>query len=336
MNKIYNFTKKFVQEHKLLVLVILAALLIILPTLGFKKSTIRIMCRILMYCTLAGSLNVINGYTGQTCIGQAGFFCIGSYTMAILSTRFGISFWILLPLGGILAMLVGIVVAIPTLRLKGIYLSIITMGASEVIRIVALNWESLTGGTFGIKNIPRPEIGGFSINSPMKFYYLFLVIAVIFLFLTSRLLKSRVGRAWMSIREDELAAKALSVNTSYYKAINFMYGAFWAGVCGAAYAPYLQYIDSTVFSLDEGFNILSMVIIGGQGTLLGPIVGSALVNCLTEVLRPIGTWRFVFYALLIIVMMWIRPQGLVGASNSILAGGKLKKRDMKRLKKEKA
>lgn len=334
INDKLNSVKKFAINHKVLMLLILIAFLAVFPALGFKKSTIRIMCRILMYCTLAGSLNVINGYSGQTCIGQAGFFCIGAYTMAILSTRFGISFWILLPLGGILAMLVGLVVSIPTLRLKGIYLSIITMGASEVIRIVALNWESLTGGTFGIKNIPRPEVGAFSINTPMKFYYLFFVIAIIFLFLTGRLLKSRVGRAWMSIREDELASKALSVNTSYYKAINFMYGAFWAGVCGAAYAPYLQYIDSTVFSLDEGFNILSMVIIGGQGTLLGPIVGSTLVNCLTEVLRPIGTWRFVIYALLIIVMMWIRPQGLVGASNSILAGGTRRKMRLKKVEEE--
>ncbi len=324
MNTLINTVKKFYGEHKVLSLAVIVVLLLILPFLGFKKSTIRIMCRILMYCTLAGSLNMINGYSGQTCIGQAGFFCIGAYTMAILSTRFGISFWILLPLGGIMAMLVGLIVSIPTLRLKGIYLSIITMGASEVIRIVALNWESLTGGSFGIKDIPRPSVGGFLVDSPMKFYYLFLIVAVIFLFISSRVIKSRAGRAWMSIREDELAAKALSVQTSYYKASNFMYGAFWAGICGAAYAPYLQYIDSTVFSLDEGFNILSMVIIGGQGTLAGPIVGSTLVNFLTEILRPVGTWRFVTYALLIIIMMWLRPQGLVGASDSILAGGRIK------------
>ncbi|MCD2492004.1 branched-chain amino acid ABC transporter permease [Lacrimispora sp. NSJ-141] len=324
MNTLINAVKKVYGEHKVLFLAVIVVLLLILPFLGFKKSTIRIMCRILMYCTLAGSLNMINGYSGQTCIGQAGFFCIGAYTMAILSTRFGISFWILLPLGGIMAMLVGLIVSIPTLRLKGIYLSIITMGASEVIRIVALNWESLTGGSFGIKDIPRPSAGGFLVDSPMKFYYLFLILAVIFLFISSRVIRSRAGRAWMSIREDELAAKALSVQTSYYKASNFMYGAFWAGICGAAYAPYLQYIDSTVFSLDEGFNILSMVIIGGQGTLAGPIVGSALVNFLTEILRPVGTWRFVTYALLIIIMMWLRPQGLVGASDSILAGGRIK------------
>jgi branched-chain amino acid transport system permease protein len=123
----------------------------------------------------------------------------------------------------------------------------------------------------------------------------------------------------MSIREDELASKSLGVYTSRYKALNFMYGAFWAGIAGAIYAPYVRFIDSTYFTLDEGWNILSMVIIGGQGTLVGPIVGSVLVNYLTEVLRPIGQWRMVAYALLIIIMMWWRPQGLAGASNSIVA-----------------
>ena len=118
----------------------------------------------------------------------------------------------------------------------------------------------------------------------------------------------------MSIRENELAAKSLGVDSSRYKISNFMYGAFWIGVAGAIYAPYVRFIDSTYFTLDEGWNILSMVIIGGQGTLVGPVVGSIIVNFLTEVLRPIGQWRLVAYALLIIIMMWFRPQGLVGAS----------------------
>ena len=330
-NLIFKFSE-FAKKHKVLLSIAAILILAAVPLLGFKSSTLRIFCRILLYCTLAGSLNMINGYSGQTNIGHAGFFAIGAFTMAILSTRFQISFWILLPLSGIAAMLIGLLVALPTLRMHGTYLSIITLGASEIIRIIALNWESLTGGPFGIKNIPRPEIFGFAIDKPIKFYYLFLVIAVVFVFVSYRTLNSRIGRAWMSIREGELAAKSLGVQTSHYKAYNFMYGSFWAGICGAVYAPYLQYIDSAVFSLDEGFNILSMVIIGGQGTLAGPIVGSVLVNSLTEILRPIGQWRFVMYALLIIIMMWCRPQGLVGASDSILAGGKIKKIEKKAAK----
>lgn len=287
-----------------------------------------------MYTTLAGSLNIINGYTGQTCIGQAGFFCIGAYTEAILSTKYALSFWFLIPVSGLLTAMVGLLIALPTLKMKGIYLSIVTLGFSEIVRLLALNLEGLTGGPLGIKGIPVPNIFNLiEIKGSREYYYIFLVTAVMFIFITSRVVKSRVGRAWLSIREDQLAARSLGVNTSKYKALNFMYGAFWAGIVGSIYAPYVRYIDSTFFTLDEGFNILSMVIIGGQGTLIGPIAGAVIVNLLTEVLRPIGQWRMVAYALLIIVMMWVRPQGLVGASDSILAGSKVFSRSKKILKK---
>lgn len=315
--------RAFIKKHPRACLIAVLVLAVVFPLLGFKKSTIRIFCRILMYVTLAGSLNITNGYSGQTSLGHAGFYCVGAYTVAILTTRYEVSFWPVLLLAGILTALVGLIISIPTLRLKGIYLSIITMGASEVIRIVALNWESLTGGSFGIKGIPRPTIFSFTIDSPIKFYYLFLAVALIFMLVSYRVIHSRVGRSWMSIRENELAAKSLGVETQAAKMTNFIFGAFWAGIVGGIYAVYVQYIDSAVFSLDEGFNIMSMIIIGGQGTLIGPVVGAIVVNGLTEILRPIGVWRFVMYAALIIAMMWFRPQGLMGESNSILAGGKI-------------
>lgn len=333
----YDLMQKCKAIYKQYKWIILAAALVILLTMPliFPKSYVMgIMCRILMYATLAGSLNAINGYSGQTCIGQAGFFCIGTYCEAIMATRLGMNFWILLPIAGIVTSLLGLLIAWPTLKMKGMYLSIVTLGFSEIVRLIALNWEWLTGGPMGIKGIPVPSLFGFQIKSSKTYYYIFLAIAVIFLFVTGRVIKSRVGRAWMSIREDQLAAKSLGVEASKYKALNFMYGAFWAGIVGAAYAPYVRFIDSTFFTLDEGFNILSMVIIGGQGTLVGPVVGSIIVNLLTEVLRPIGQWRMVAYAVLIIVMMWWRPQGLVGASDSILAGGQIKKQKALKAAKE--
>ena len=307
---------------------ILAAIvfLIVLPQFISSSYTMGILCRILMYTVLAGSLNVINGYSGQFNIGHAGYYLIGSYTEAILSTRLGVSFWIALPIAGIVAALFGFLVSQPTLKLKGIYLAIVTLGFSEIIRLIALNWEWLTGGPIGIKGIPAPVFFGIRITKAAQFYYLFLGIAVLFVFLTDRVIHSRIGRAWISIREDELAAKSLGVEASRFKAMNFMYGAFWAGIAGGVFAPYFKFIDSTMFTLDEGFNILSMVIIGGQGTLIGPLVGATLVNFLTEVLRPIAEYRLVAYAILIIVMMWLRPQGLIGASNSILAGGKIRRK----------
>jgi branched-chain amino acid transport system permease protein len=308
---------------KVTFLAIIGLLLILFPVVYPKSYVMGVACRILMYVILAGSLNVINGYSGQFNIGHAGYYCIGAYTAAILTTKLGWSFWIVLPLGGHMAALVGLLVATPTFKLRGIYLAIVTLGFSEIILLVALNWQSLTGGPFGIKGIPAPLLFGFRITKSIHYYYIFLALAVLFLLATYLIINSRVGRAKVSIREDQDAARSLGIETRFYKGLNFMYGAFWAGIAGAAFAPYFKFISSDMFSLDEGFNILSMVIIGGQGTLIGPVLGSMIINFLTEFLRPISQYRFVVYALLIIVMMWIRPQGLAGASHSILASNRI-------------
>ncbi|HNT59384.1 MAG TPA: branched-chain amino acid ABC transporter permease [Rectinema sp.] len=308
---------------KILAIIITGLFLIMLPIVYPKAYIMGVACRILMYIILAGSLNVINGYSGQFNIGHAGFYCIGAYTAAILTTKLSWSFWIVLPIGGLMASIVGLLVATPTFKLRGIYLAIVTLGFSEIIRLVALNWQGLTGGPFGIKGIPAPVLFGFRISKSIHYYYIFLALASIFLLATYLVINSRIGRAWISIREDELAARSLGIETRFYKAINFMYGAFWAGIAGASFAPYFKFISSDMFSLDEGFNILSMVIIGGQGTLIGPVLGSIIINFLTEFLRPISQYRFVVYALLIIIMMWIRPQGLAGATHSILASRRI-------------
>ena len=307
----------FQGRNRAIGLSLLLLLLLCFPQIYPKSYVMGVMCRIFMYAILTGSLNIINGYSGQFNIGHAGFFCVGAYAEALFAMKIGLSFWLALPLAGVLAALIGLVVSLPTLRLRGIYLAIVTLGASEIIRLLALNWEGLTGGPMGIKGIPSPMFFGLKISRSPQYYYIFLFLAVLFYLVTDRVVNSRVGRAWVSIREA--AAQSLGVETARYKAMNFMYGAFWAGVAGAAFAPYFKFISPDMFSLDEGFNILSMVIIGGQGTLVGPVVGAVIVNFLTEVLRPVSQYRMVIYALLIIGMMWVRPQGLVGASNSILA-----------------
>mgnify|MGYP002407562859 FL=1 len=322
MSKVRALFEKYQALFYVLILAVLCAVPFLLP----KALYVRYACNILMYATLAGSLNIINGYSGQTCLGQAGFFAIGAYTMAALSTNFGVSFWLLLPLSGLLAALVGLLVSLPTLKLKGIYLSIVTLGASEIIRIIAQTWTPVTGGAMGIKQIPYPQLFGLDTFRPKYYYFIFLFIGVVFLFVTKRVLASRVGRSWIAIREDEIAAKSLGVQTSFYKSLNFMYGAFWAGVVGCAYAPFVNYIEASQFTTDTGFNVLAMIVIGGQGTLIGPIVGSTIVTLLTESLRFLESWRYVIYAVLIIAMMWLRPQGIAGASNSILAGGKIKRK----------
>ncbi|MDW7671590.1 MAG: branched-chain amino acid ABC transporter permease [Bacillota bacterium] len=331
--ELFKEIKAFYAKRKLIINLVVLAVLLALPQLVNSNYIMGIICRMLLYSVLAGSLNAINGYSGQFNIGHAGFFCIGAYTEAILATRFGVSFWILLVVSGISASLVGFLISLPTMRLRGIYLAIVTLGFSEIIRILALNWSSVTGGPMGIKDIPSPVFMGKVISRASDYYYIFLLVAVVFLVITGRVLKSRVGRAWISIREDETAAKSLGVESRFYKSINFMYGSFWAGVAGATFAPYYRFISSDMFTLDEGFNILSMVIIGGQGTLVGPLAGALIVTLITEVFRFAAQYRMVIYAILIIAMMWWRPQGLVGAYDSVFA---VKKKNQKPLKMESA
>lgn len=321
--------KGFLQKYRLVTLLLLIVIGAALPLIIRANYVRGVICRIAMYITLAGSLNAINGYSGQFSLGHAGFLCIGAYTQALLTTKAGFSFWLALPFAAIMALIVGLIVALPTSKLKGIYLSFVTIGFSEIIRLIALNWTDFTGGSLGIKNIPRPVLFGISFKSTASFYYLFFIVGIIFLFITNRILNSRVGRAWLSIREGEAAARSLGVNAARYKAWNFAYGAFWAGLTGGLYASYMKYIDSSLFTLDKGFEILSMVVIGGMGTLSGPVLGSIIVTLLTEALRFAGYFRMVVYALLIIGIMWWRPQGLFGASDSVLAGEKESKQAIK-------
>lgn len=310
--------KDFYNKRKTLLILAVLAMSIILPFLINKGSVMSIIVKIMFYIILASSLNIINGYSGQFNIGHAGFVLIGAYTLAILA-NFGWPIWILYFVAGITTSLIGLLIALPTLRLRGIYLALVTLGFSEILRLVALNWTALTGGPMGIKGIPTPWFFGLRASSPHNYYFIALFFVIICLFTSYRVINSKVGRAWMSIREDDHAAMSLGVNIRKYKAINFMFGAFWAGVGGALMAPFYTFIDSSMFSLDEGFNILSMVIIGGQGTLIGPVVGSVVVNLTTEIFRFANEARLLIYAIMIISMMWLRPQGLAGTSRSVIA-----------------
>ena len=320
-----------VTKHAKKILIALAGIVLLLLPQILSRSMMTIVCSIMGYFIIAGALNVINGYSGQMCFGVAGFYCVGAYTMAILMNSFHVSYWIALLPAGIMAALVGALIALPTLKLQGMFMAMITIGFSEVTRLIALNWTPVTGGTMGIKGLKAPEFFGIKTSGASHYYYIYLAFVLLFVFCTYRVIHSRIGRAWMSVREDAMAAKSVGVDLNKYKIINFMYGAFWAGIAGALLAPYKTYIDSSYFTIDEGFNVLSMVIIGGQGTLAGPFVGTFVYQILVEGLRFAGVWRYIACAVLIILMMWVRPQGLVGASDSMLSGGRvshLKKKKM--------
>jgi len=303
----------FMVEKKYLSLGLLLIVLLLVPLVVKNDYLLRIAIYILIYVVLASSMNVINGYSDMLSIGHAGFYCIGAYTAAILSTRFGLSFWLLLPLSGAMAGLFSLfLLGLPALRLRGMFFCMATLGFSEIIRLTILNWISLTRGPMGIPGIPFPKLFSINIIYNWQFYYIILGIVILMLFTFHQVLNSRIGRAWIAIREDKTAARAMGIEAFKYKLLNLFFGSFWAGVAGCFYAFFARYISSDSFGLDEAVSIFIMVLIGGQGTFIGPIVGAILLTTLTEAFRSILEYRLVIFGLAIIITMHLRPQGIVG------------------------
>ena len=309
----------FGKRNQWKIVLVLLGTVLVLPLVVTSEATCGIFVRVLLYMLFATGLNLTNGYSGQFNIGSAGFMCVGAYAAGILATRMEVHFIVAAIFAGLVAAIFGLLLSLPTSRLSGMYLSLVTMGFSEIIRIVALNWTSLTGGAFGVKNIPNPTFFGMKISSTRQYYYLILAMLCIVLFMAYRIIHSRIGRAWISIRENPDAASSLGINITRYKVLNFMVSAFVAGLGGAFMAYYYRYISSDMFTITAGHEVLAMVVLGGMGTLAGPLLGTVVINVLTESLRFAEEYRMIGYALLIIIMMWIRPQGLIGANNSSLA-----------------
>lgn len=283
-------------------------------------------------------INIIAAYsffvpfkTGQVSLGQAGFMAVGAYASAIMTQKFGLPFAVALPVGGILAGLVGIVVGFPALRIKGIYLLLLTLGFSEIVQVVILSWD-YTGGAQGMRNIP--------FNSHTLEYAIILIVILIVFF--SRLERSSLGRAMDSIQQDEIAAEVMGVDVVRIKLLAFGVGAMIAGFAGALYAHHTTYVDSTTFNVMLSVEILTYVVVGGGSTFWGPVMGASVLTLLPEFLRALRDWlelvpvsmtnffpmnrvydflhnfldfenakRLIAYGILLIIMMIIRPDGLL-------------------------
>ena len=264
MTNLITKAKDFYTGHKKLVVVLGILFLILLPQLTTSNYVRGVLARIIVYATIASGLNIINGYSGQSCLGIVGFTCIGAYSGALMSTELGMTFLPSLLCTIVLCAIAGFIVSIPTLKLNGMFLSIITLGFSEMMRLTALNWQDLTNGPLGIKGIPTITIFGFKVESGAPFYYLALVVLLLVVFILNRLLNSRIGRAWISIREDQDAARSLGVKVSHYRCINFMTGAIICGTMGVFLGHYYRYVSPDMFTLDEGFSVLSMCVVRHQ------------------------------------------------------------------------
>ena len=290
---------------------VLAAVLIAVPT-QLKPYGLFLMSNWVIFCVVATGLNLTIGYAGQISLAQAGFMGIGAYTSAILMTRYGIDFWLTLPAAAGLSFVIGIVVGYPALRVQHHYLAFVTLGFNILIYLVFRNEDWLTGGVFGIFDIPRPTLFGFSTADPLAFYYLSLAFLVVMIALAWWIVRSPWGRAFAALRENPIRAASLGIDIRAYTLLAFAIGSAFAGLAGAFYASLLEYIDPYPFAFEYSLAFLLMVLSGGSATLLGPLIGAGLVLLLPEWLRFAKDYYLMVYAIFVMVLMAFCPTGVVG------------------------
>jgi len=306
------------MKRRALLLVFAVLVLSALPFVVADPYWLHLLIMSIMYMMLAASVDIIYGYAGQLNLGQAAFAAIGAYVTALLMLRLHISYWVAMPLSGLGAAFFGLLLGFPTLRLRGLYLGIATMGFSEIVRLVLLTWSSLTRGPMGLPGIPSPTIGSFAIESKTAYYYLILVYLLITIFSIQRLVNSRVGRAWIAIREDETAAMAMGIDTARYKVMAFSLGAFFAGIAGSFYAVYISFVSPDAFKMMDSYLIFAMPAVGGMGTMLGPLIGALIIYVLPEATRVFSDYRMLWVGALLVVVMVSEPRGVLGGVASLI------------------
>jgi len=284
--------------------------LLILPLLlDDYQTSVAVLAGI--YVMLGLSLNIIVGYAGLFQLGHAAFYGIGAYTAAILNLHFGIPIFVLMPVGAIAAGLFAFLISRPILHLRGDYLCIVTIAFGEIFRIAMKNdILGLTGGPNGLSGISRPALFGLVFSRPIHYYYLVLAFVVFTIFAARRLERSRLGRAWTYVREDELAAEAMGVDTTRVKLIAFVLGSAWAGLAGVIYASRYRVIAPENFSFIESVIMFCIVVLGGIGSVPGMLLGTAGMVVLPELVREAKNWRDAWLGVAMILMMIVRPEGL--------------------------
>jgi branched-chain amino acid transport system permease protein len=299
--------------------------------------------QILIYVMLAWGLNIVVGLAGLLDLGYVAFYAVGAYSYALLSSHFGLSFWLLLPLSGILAGLWGIILGFPVLRLRGDYLAIVTLAFGEIIRLVLINWTDVTQGTFGVSGIPKATLFGISFDaSPNGFaklfglpmssayykiflFYLILALCLLTAFVTIRLRRMPIGRAWEALREDEIACRSLGINTVATKLTAFATGAMFGGFAGSFFAVRQGFVSPESFVFMESAVVLAIVVLGGMGSLVGIAIAAVLMIGGTEILREMSflkaifgpdftpeLYRMLLFGVAMVIVMLFKPRGFVG------------------------
>lgn len=297
--------------------VLLLAVAIALPQLFPKKYHTNLMNQCLINIIVVTGLNFITGLTGQMNMGTAGIFSLGAYTSALLSTKLNASPWLGLLAAIGMGCLIGICLGYPSLRLKGVYLSLTTIGFSEVVRIFITNLDDLTGGAVGVTRIPAFSLFGFTFKDNISNYYLYLGITVILLVLAWRLVHSKWGRAFKAIKDNPEAMESAGVNIASLKIMAFTLAAIYGCIGGALYAHFIRYINPATYTLDFSINYVIMLVIGGLGTVPGSVLGAILVTITPEILRFLQNYYWFIYSIITLVFVVFLPNGMYSVLLSV-------------------
>jgi branched-chain amino acid transport system permease protein len=283
---------------------------------GYYLHLIIIMCVMSM---LGISYNIIVGYTGRSNLAHAAFYGFGAYASTILVMRLGIPYWISFIAAGLLPMAVGLLIAFPTMKLQGTYFAICTLAIAQFFNMLFVNARAYTGGTDGVVDIPDLTLFGIDFHtSKLPYAWLMIFFTVVFYLVASRIVSSRMGRAFISIREGELLANTTGIDITRYKTLAFMLSAFMGGLVGALYAPYMHYVAPVDFSLAVFMTVMTNVAVGGFGTLLGPVLGSIILTALPEILLPLKDYVFIINGAILIPVIIFMPRGIMGVYNETM------------------
>jgi branched-chain amino acid transport system permease protein len=307
---------------------VLALLFVVIIPLSVHEYYLSVLNLIFIAIVGALGLNILVGYTGQISIGHGAFMSVGAYTAANLAVRLGLPFWITLPAGGLMAALIGVIVGMPSLRIKGLYLAIATLAGQLIIEWTINHVPAISGGAQASIEVPRPDLFGFVLNTQGRLYYFLLFFAALAIVATLNLVRSRIGRAFIAVRDQDIAAEIIGINIFRYKLLSFAISSFYAGVCGVLYTYYFGIANYEAFQLIVSIDYLAMIIIGGLGSVLGSILGAIFVTLLPIVLRllledvgslffepselanVISGTRLAVFGALIIFFLVVEPEGL--------------------------
>lgn len=298
-------------DNKKIRFIVLAAAVAVLLYLPMRTSMyfMEVMTNVWFYVVMCLGLNIIVGFAGLLSLGYAAFFAVGAYTTGILILHYGVNFWLTLPVSVLMAVIAGLAIGTPTLKLRSDYLAIVTLGFGEMTRLAARNLE-ITGRATGLVGISRPSIFGMTLYKINHFYYAFLLLAILAIFVSYRLQDSRIGRAWKCIREDEDAAEAMGINVVAIRLFAFVIGSVFGALAGSFMAVKMTAISPDSFLFTQSVMILLAVVLGGMGKIPGVILGAFAMVIFPEVFRGIGQYRMLIFGLLLLVLMIYRPQGL--------------------------